>query len=461
MNRLLPQLVTDGLAQWLAPNVLAALGGVSSDNAPSTPSGLLPRHHRVLRPVARKPLMALDARVTHRRGRGEAPIVFGNRHISAVNGSMMFPERSCELSSMLPTIEPKTDSEILRYGAAQIVERLPNGWTATLMGRPSGQGIDGVIELSSPCGERAMLVMETKRAVEGRDVEGLLRLLNELAMDFPNSARVVIAPYLSPPVRVRLSEAGLSYVDLTGNLRVELGSPGLFLADRGADANPWRGPGRPRANLRGQPAARVVRALVDIDRTWRIRDLIETAGTSTGATYRVVEYLESAGLADRSQSGSIRVEDWPRLLREWSAEYSLDKNSRVTRWIAPRGIPALVDRIAGTAPDHKYTLTGTLAAAEWAEYAPASLATIYAQDSESTARAWGLSATESSANVILAEPQYSVVFDRSWTNKSGVTVAAASQVYADLATGPGRNPSEGEELLKWMLRNESAWRRRE
>jgi hypothetical protein len=36
--------------------------------------------------------------------------------------------------------------------------------------------------------------------------------------------------------------------------------------------------------------------------------------------------------------------------------------------------------------------------------------------------------------------------------------ASPSQVAVDLLTGPGREPSEGEELLLWMKGNEAAWR---
>lgn len=362
---------------------------------------------------------------------------------------------------MLPTEEPKTESEILRRGAAQIRDRLPEGWTAMLLDQPTNRNVDAVIELFSPSHDRGTLVLEAKRRIEGRDVDAIRRQLDQRSLGLEYSAKVVIAPYLSRPVRTRLEEAKLSYVDLTGSMRVELSSPGLFLADRGADKNPWRGPGRPRATLKGEPAARVVRALVDFDKTWRMRELIETSGASSGATYRVIDYLESAGLANRKESGRVRVDDWSRLLREWSREYGLVENSRVTRWIALRGLPELVDRMAENALDSKYALTGTLAAAEWAEYAPAKLATAYVQDAEAAAHAWGLKETEASANVILAEPTYTVVFDRTWMNDASVTMAAASQVYVDLATGPGRNPNEAEVLLAWMEQNESAWRRRE
>ncbi len=57
----------------------------------------------------------------------------------------------------------------------------------------------------------------------------------------------------------------------------------------------------------------------------------------------------------------------------------------------------------------------------------------------------------------MAEPYDPVVFDRS-TVRDELWIAAASQLAVDLLTGPGRDRSEGNELLDWMRRNEDAWR---
>ncbi len=64
---------------------------------------------------------------------------------------------------------------------------------------------------------------------------------------------------------------------------------------------------------------------------------------------------------------------------------------------------------------------------------------------------------ETGGNVVVAEPFDEVVFDRTWT-RDGVTFCSASQVAADLLTGPGRAPAEGEALIEWMKANEDAWR---
>jgi hypothetical protein len=354
---------------------------------------------------------------------------------------------------------PETEAEILRRGAVILADHLPAGWSSTLRSNvPADERIDGFVEVTAADGQTATLVVETKRIVEGRDVGTIREQLDGYVEAHRASQGLVVARYLSPPVRRRLADAGLSYVDATGNVRVSVASPGLFLSDRGADADPWRGPGRPRGTLKGAPAGKIVRALADFAGPWRMRALVEVARVSTGAAYRVVDFLEREGLVVRDESNEIVVPDWTPLLRRWSDDYGFVRNSSITRWIAPRGLPDLVRRVAQTNLATRYVFTGTLAAAEWAAYAPARSAMVYVEDGPYAAASWGLRPVDAGANVLLAEPQIDVVFERPVTASTGITTAAPTQVVVDLMTGPGRNPSEAEELLEWMKRNEQSWR---
>jgi len=353
---------------------------------------------------------------------------------------------------------PESEAEVMRRGFAMLAERLPDGWTMRMAPARNDAGIDGLIEILAADGRSATLVVEAKRVLEGRDVGPLREQLRALARRVPNEQAILMARYLSPPVRAKLAEAGLSYIDATGNMRVEVASPGLFLSDRGADHDPWRGPGRPRGTLKGEPAAKIVRTVVDFSGPWTIRNLVDVARTSTGATYRVIEFLEREGMATRDESGRINVPDWAHLLRRWSEDYGFVRDNRVNRWIAPRGLPGLMKWIGSSGAPTRYTVTGTVAAAEWAAYAPARMAMIYVDNADEAAGAWDLRPADAGANVLLAEPKYDVVFERARQNGEGVTVAAPTQVVVDLMTGPGRNPSEAEELLEWMRRNEQSWR---
>ena len=359
---------------------------------------------------------------------------------------------------MIDNGAPETEAETMRRGLAILADRLPAGWSVELdTGGHGDRGADGLIELTAADGKATTLVVESKRVVEGRDVEAIRAQLDASAAGIPGSAALLMARYLSPPVRERLARAGISYVDATGNVRVEVSVPGLFVSDRGADRDPWRGPGRPRGTLKGAPPAKIVRALADIGGPWTVRELVKVAQVSTGAAYRVIEYLEREGLAVRDESGSLTVPDWAELLRRWSDEYGFVRSSRVTRWIAPRGLPDLVRRASASDTSVPYAVTGTLAAAEWAEYAPARSAMVYTADAAALAALWDLRPADVGANVMLAEPEFDVVYERTVT-RGGLCLAAPTQVVVDLMTGPGRAPSEAEELLDWMVRNEASWR---
>ncbi|WP_328988690.1 hypothetical protein OG394_20925 [Kribbella sp. NBC_01245] len=354
---------------------------------------------------------------------------------------------------------PQTDRELYERGLALLKERLPELWRVQEL-HSETDGPDGLLVITTDDGEATNAVVEVKRSVGRRDLAAVWEHLRSFADQYPDSTPILFSRYLAPPVRDRLTDAGVSFVDATGNIRLQVKRPGLFLflSDRGADSDPWRGPGRPRGDLRGPVAAKLVRALLDFDRSWRITELVNEARTSTGSAYRVVEFLEEEELIQRT-GPRIQVPDWERLLRRWSQDYIFVRDNRTTRWLAPRGLESLQRRIAATG-DLTYAATGTIAAAEWAHYAPTRAAMIYTTNPSAAAEAWDLRPADVGANVVLAEPADDFAFARTVVATSwGGQLAAPSQVAVDLLTGPGRNPSEGEELIGWMEQNERTWRK--
>jgi hypothetical protein len=300
-------------------------------------------------------------------------------------------------------------------------------------------------------------VIEVKQVVERRDVVRIgeqVRNLTAGSADVP----VVAARYLSQSVREALTEAGLSYVDATGNLRIESNSPALFISWHGQDRDPWR-KGRPRGTLKGEPAARVARALLDFRREWRVRELIAESGSSSGATYRVLEYLQREDLV--AKTGNLySVTNWERLLREWSADAPFQDTSRVMAFIEPRGVNYFLAKLT-TEPGFSTAVTGSSAAKEWVIYAPAKAVFVYVSSIEEASERWGLRANAAAPNIFLLEPATvgDVPFRNSVNSSDGYPIAAAAQVAADLLNGPGREPAEGEFLIEWMKANESEWRR--
>lgn len=64
---------------------------------------------------------------------------------------------------------------------------------------------------------------------------------------------------------------------------------------------------------------------------------------------------------------------------------------------------------------------------------------------------------ESSSNVALLTPFDPIAYERTSQQKE-VTVAAPSQIAADLLISPGRGPNEADALIEWKRESEDAWR---
>lgn len=360
--------------------------------------------------------------------------------------------------SEVPRLEREVD--VLRQTVAQIQRCLPPGWSVTaheelstdLWGRT-----DAVVDLNPPEGRSIMLVAEVKRSIVTKDLQGIVDQLKKATQRAggPTRIPIVIARYLPPPSQAWLAGNEISYADATGNLRIVSEKPTVFLRDVGAAKDPWRGPGRPRGTLKGEPAARVVRALADISPPMTVPELINLSGASSGATYRVVEFLAEQALLERQARGPIEAVDWQGLLTAWAKDYGFMASNPVRKFLQPRGIDAATEGLRRVTS--RYAVTGSLAAQNWAPYAPTKAAMIYADDPDDVARELGLREVDTGANVLVAVPTFHVVFDRARAYE-GVTTVAPSQAVVDLLTGPGRGPSEAQALLDWMDANVEQWR---
>jgi DNA-binding transcriptional ArsR family regulator len=354
---------------------------------------------------------------------------------------------------------PPTKAALLHTLESQLSERLPATWDASVtpLEGPGVPMADGVVTISAPDGTTGRLLIQAKAASQG-DFTSLLQTLKALRAAFPTGERwLVVAPYLSTMVRKQLIEEGLGYADVTGNLRILLDRPAVFVERQGAATNPWRDD-QPLQSLKGRGAGRAVRALCDFRPPYGIRELAERAGVPAPTLSRVVDLLEREGLVTRDDIGGIAEVRWSDVLRRWTQEYGLTTSNTVQTYLEPRGIDALLNKLsAGRWFD--YAVTGSLAALRVAPLAPPRLAVVYVSNIEGAAKELGLRQTERGANVLLAEPFDRVVLIRySRSEGNPLIYAAFSQVAADLLTSPGRGPEEAEALLTWMETHEDAWR---
>ena len=352
---------------------------------------------------------------------------------------------------------PPREILIVRRVERFLAERLPAGWSlrAEHDVRVGRSRLDLLAGITSPSGENAVLAVEVKRKMEPRNVgRAAQQVLAMASQRAPAAVPVVAASYLSPRSRELLESLGVGYMDITGNARIEVSEPGLFISTSGADRDPWPQDDELQS-LRGRGAARAVRAIIDSAPPFGVRDLAAATGTSAATLSRVLELLEREDIIARERRGPVLGVDWQAAIRRWAQDYDQTASNTATTYLEPRGMPALEKALAGTGL--RYAATGAFAAQRFDPIAPARAATIHVDDAYEAADRLGLREADAGANVVLLEPFDPVVFDRTVT-RGGLRCVAPSQLAVDLLTGPGREPPQGEELLRWMQDNEDAWR---
>ncbi len=345
---------------------------------------------------------------------------------------------------------PNTDNAIVAEAVQALKIRLPDGWETSVIRPAKSAAVDAILRVRRRGARAGEIQVEAKSRIEPKDIDSLAATFRPT----PDRPVLIAAPFLSPRTQERLRSRGFAYADLTGNVRLNLSQPGLFIETTGATENP-KPSQRDRKSLKGAKAGRLVRALCDFRPPVGLRELAKRAGVDPGYASRIVDFLDREALVTRKTRGPVTGVDWQALLRRWSQEYSPFRRQAATMYLAPRGISSVLEKLKTTRT--RFAVTGSWAAAQVAPVAPPRLLSVYVDKPALAERQLDLRPAEAGANVALLTPFDTIVYERT-SRKGGVTIAAISQVAADLLTSPGRGPNEAEALMEWMRDNEDAWR---
>lgn len=323
-------------------------------------------------------------------------------------------------------------------------ELLPVAWKVN--GRAINDGT-AQFDLWAPNDEQTSIYTYVADRLDPRDLDRL-RIPD-------NGDTMVVASWLSPRTRELLRDQGVSYIDLTGNVDVELESPVAVLRLTGSDRDP-----APRLrtgpSLRGPKAWALLRTLVEVAPPYTAGDLASALGVDDGYVSRALQVLADGRLIERKPRSAVTAVDWEATLRRIISSYTLFGSNQTSTWIATAGpsqlVDDLVDRRAG-----RWAVSGSLVASSVAPVAAPEIAVVFTNDAERLATAGRLLPATVGANVIVAEPYDPIVFARGTTIRGTVPAVSITQAAIDLLTGPGRMPQEGEALLAWMRRNTAGW----
>lgn len=353
--------------------------------------------------------------------------------------------------------------ELLAGAESALRVALPPDWVLTAKWQPQMQGSrarpDALLTIKAPDGTSSVVLVEAKRWIEPRDVSRVAAQIERLAGERVDAA-IVATSFASPMTRNLLAESSLGWFDPTGNLRLRVNRPSVFIDRVGASRISSADPADRRLkSLRGAAAAKVVLGLCEADLPVRVRALASLTGVSVASSARVLDLLDREGAISRGSQGEVTTVRKQTMVRRWTEDYGLTRSNETVAAVDPRGLDHALDSLR--AVDQRCTITGSAATRPYLPsgvipVAPLMTLTLYADNPVVLIREVGMRKAERGANVLVARPFDEVVHSSSRVFE-GVRYAAPAQVVADLLTGPGRATEEAEQLLDVLAVTDSGW----
>jgi hypothetical protein len=331
-----------------------------------------------------------------------------------------------------------SDNVVLRQAVEQIQRCLPGHWSTTVSVK-TNDAADARLTIKTPAGASAALAIGARRQLDPRfvpEVAGALRAT-------PADGFMVIAPFLGARTRERLTDEGVGYADLVGNMRLVLDRPTVFIQTRGDEKSPWAAP-RSTRSLHAAKASRLVRALCEGTPPFGVRQLAAVAGTDPGYVSRLLDLFDREELIEREARGPVLTVHVARIIRRWAEDYRFADAHRAVPCAHPHGVPGALTALRDCpAP---YALTGRAGAAALLNTALPAVVAAYVDNADRVAGLIGATPTAEGANLLLVEPFDPFVFDGIW-ERAGLKYAAPSQITADLLGSPAPAPDQAAALL--------------
>ena len=293
--------------------------------------------------------------------------------------------------------------------------------------------------------------LEWKRSGSLNQVALAIHQMNEARDGLPDGLiPLLMVPYMGDQGRERCAQAGIPWLDLSGNARIV--TAGIFYQNLG-HPNRFRRPGRPESAF-GPKSSRIARRLlIEAGESFRQRVLASSTGLNEGHVSRIVGKLLEAGLVERGRDG-IHVADANLLLDSWQEEYRFDRHTVLRGHIAAGSGDGLTRSLAATLSQMEvsYAATALPAAWLWTRHAGFRLTTVYLPEIPSTALLADLGFREESrgANTWLAIPDDEGVFDGA-SEVEGIRCVHPVQAYLDLLSHPERAREAAAELRSSLL----------
>ncbi len=191
-----------------------------------------------------------------------------------------------------------------------------------------------------------MLACEVKVRGESASVASFVQKAREAASGAGKTAvPVVVVPFMGEVGRQICDEAGVSWLDLSGNAHIV--AAGLRIHIEGKP-NAYRRPGRPSTVFAPRSSRIVRQLLMEPGRRLHQRELASVAGLDEGFTSRIVHKLEADGLVERDAEGALHVTNFDLLLSAWRETYDFSKHQILRGHVSSRTSEEGLRQLVGT-----------------------------------------------------------------------------------------------------------------
>jgi hypothetical protein len=296
--------------------------------------------------------------------------------------------------------------------------------------------------------------VEIKSESNSAQVSSAIQALKNFSSIIKGSAIPLVAvPFMGEVGRKLCKEAGISWLDLSGNADISAHNLRLLITGQ---PNLFKGPGRP-ANPFASKSSRIARwLLIHSDKAMSQRELALKTDMDEGFTSRIISRLEAEGLVGRKKDGTVQVLDPGLLLDSWQEVNDFNKHQILKGHIAERSSSEVLKKLSNLLVKNEmpYAATGLCAAWLLNEYATFRIVTFYIKSPPSgdLLKELGFREESSGSNVWIVVPNDEGVFHGS--NKvEGIRCVHPVQAYLDLFGHPERAKEAAEnirhEILKW------------
>lgn len=271
-----------------------------------------------------------------------------------------------------------------------------------------------------------------------------------------NSLPLLVVPYMWNVGQHLCKEAGVSWMDLSGNAWIW--ERGFRISVLGRP-NVYKSKGSP-TNLFAPKSSRVVRVLLEsYPHEIMQKDLPSLIGLGKGYISRILSRLAGGFFIEKDENGAISVSDPNLLLNAWRGAYEFEKHMILKGHMAGGTSQDVMQSLSRAFAQQHISHAATGLASAWlhTRYAGFRISTVFLSvfPPELEWNEIGIRMEERGGNVWLVQPNDEAVF-RGCVEIDSIPCVTPLQTYLDLKGHPERSEEAAEEIrnrmLSWSIR---------